>query len=320
MNANPATPAAASEVQAQIVDVTNTRRTIARLRYETFSALELQRQSLTYLQQNFVVPKGQIGWGASTGFVADGRNTDTLSTLPLGYGLTDTLTVGGTLSYAPYRALPSPAFNDNRSSFGAGAFLNCHQPYAGGGVFVRSAFAFSRYHADIHRGQLSGTEAGIGGAQIAGVAGAIEVGQDLPLFSDLVVGWHGGVRISRVTRQGYTEANVSFPIQYGDVAYRSTFAYAGVDVAVPLTPDLQWVSGIEIERAVRKPTMTFTAHADDIGDFQYGAVLTQARGEAKTGLKYKLGNNLTVSAIASARSTALGTTAVGGMLSFGGTL
>ncbi len=320
MNANPATPAAASEVQAQIVDVTNTRRTIARLRYETFSALELQRQSLTYLQQNFVVPKGQIGWGASTGFVADGRNTDTLSTLPLGYGLTDTLTVGGTLSYAPYRALPSPAFNDNRSSFGAGAFLNCHQPYAGGEVFVRSAFAFSRYHADIHRGQLSGTEAGIGGAQIAGVAGAIEVGQDLPLFSDLVVGWHGGVRISRVTRQGYTEANVSFPIQYGDVAYRSTFAYAGVDVAVPLTPDLQWVSGIEIERAVRKPTMTFTAHADDIGDFQYGAVLTQTRGEAKTGLKYKLGNNLTVSAIASARSTALGTTAVGGMLSFGGTL
>ncbi|MEL6064966.1 MULTISPECIES: family 43 glycosylhydrolase [unclassified Methylobacterium] len=319
-NAIPATPAAAPEAQTQIVDVTNTRRTIGRLRYETFSALEIQRQSLTYLQQNFVVPKGQIGWGASTGFVSDGRNADTLSSLPLGYGLTDTLTVGGTLSYAPYRVLPSPAFNDNRNAFGAGVFLNWHQPYAGGEVFVRSTFAFSRYHADVRRTQMSGTEAGVGGSQITGLAGAIEVGQDLPLFSDLVVGWHGGVRTSRVTRQGYAEANVSFPVQYGDVVYRSTLAYLGADITVPLIPNVQWISGVEVEQAVRKPTMTFTAHADYIGDFRYGADLTRTRGEAKTGLRFRLGDNLTMSATTSVRTTALGTTAIGGMLAFGGQL
>lgn len=257
---------------------------------------------------------------ASAGIVSDGSSTDTLSTLPLSYGLTDNLTVGAHLSYAPYRALPSPAFNDNRNAVGAGAFLNWSQPYAGGAWYMRTALAASQYHADVRRLQTTATEAGTGNARIGGLAGTLEIGQSLPVFGDLVLGWHGGVRTSRVTRQGYTEANVSFPVQYDGIVYRSTLAFLGADVSVPLTTGLSWISGVEIEQAVRKPTMRFTAHADYIGDFGYKADLTRTRGEARTGLAFGLGNSLTVSATASVRTTALGTTAVGGLLSFGGQL
>ncbi|SFJ41389.1 probable extracellular repeat, HAF family [Methylobacterium brachiatum] len=312
--------AAASDVRTQLVDVTNTRRSVSRLRYDTFSVLELQRLSLAYQQQTWSCSRGSLCWSASAGFVSDGSNTDTLSTLPLSYGLTDNLTIGAHLSYAPYRALPSPAFNDNRNAVGGGAFLNWRQPYAGGEWYVRSVFAASQYHADVRRLQSTATEAGTGGARVGGLAGAFEIGQTVPLFDDLVVGWHGGVRTSRVTRQGYTEANVSFPVQYDGIVYRSTLGYLGADVSVPLTTNLSWISGVEIEQAVRKPTMRFTAHADYIGDFKYNADLTRTRGEARTGLKFGLGNDLTVSATTFARTTALGTTAIGGLLSFGGSL
>ncbi|MCJ2095730.1 family 43 glycosylhydrolase [Methylobacterium sp. J-072] len=316
----PTPSAPASDVRTQLVDVTNTRRSVSRLRYDTFSVLELQRQSLAYQQQTWSCSRGSLCWSASAGFVSDGSSTDTLSTLPLSYGLTDNLTVGAHLSYAPYRALPSPAFNDTRTAVGAGAFLNWQQPYAGGAWYLRTAFGASQYHADIRRLQSTATEAGTGGARIGGLAGTLEFGQTVPLFEDLVVGWHGGVRTSRITRQGYTEANVSFPVQYDGIVYRSTLAYLGADIAVPLTTNLSWISGVEIEQAVRKPTLRFTAHADYIGDFKYAADLTRTRGEARTGLKFGLGNNLTVSATASVRTTALGTTAIGGLLSFGGEL
>jgi probable HAF family extracellular repeat protein len=317
---DPTPAAAASDVRTQLVDVTNTRRSVSRLRYDTFSVLELQRLSLAYQQQTWSCSRGSLCWSASAGFVSDGSNTDTLSTLPLSYGLTDNLTIGAHLSYAPYRALPSPAFNDNRNAVGGGAFLNWRQPYAGGEWYVRSVFAASQYHADVRRLQSTATEAGTGGARVGGLAGAFEIGQTVPLFDDLVVGWHGGVRTSRVTRQGYTEANVSFPVQYDGIVYRSTLGYLGADVSVPLTTNLSWISGVEIEQAVRKPTMRFTAHADYIGDFTYNANLTGTRGEARTGLKFGLGNDLTVSATTFARTTALGTTAIGGLLSFGGSL
>ncbi|MCJ2125228.1 family 43 glycosylhydrolase [Methylobacterium sp. J-077] len=317
---DPTTPAPASNARMQLVDVTNTRRSVSRLRYDTFSVLELQRQSLASQQQTWSCSRGSVCWSASAGFISDGSGTDTLSTLPLSYGLTDHLTVGAHFSYAPYRALPSPAFNDTRTAVGAGTFVNWQQPYAGGAWYLRSAFAASQYHADIRRLQSTATEAGTGGARIGGLAGTFEFGQSLPLFGDLVVGWHGGVRTSRITRQGYTEANVSFPVQYDGVVYRSTLAYLGADVSVPLTTNLSWISGIEVEQAVRKPTMRFAAHADYIGDFKYGADLTRTRGEARTGLKFGLGNSLTVSATTSVRTTALGTTAIGGLLSFGGEL
>ncbi|MCJ2139638.1 family 43 glycosylhydrolase [Methylobacterium sp. E-066] len=316
----PTPSAPASDARTQLVDVTNTRRSVSRLRYDTFSVLELQRQSLAYQQQTWSCSRGSLCWSASAGFVSDGSGTDTLSTLPLSYGLTDNLTVGAHLSYAPYRALPSPAFNDTRTAVGAGAFLNWNQPYAGGAWYLRTAFGASQYHADIRRLQSTATEAGTGGARIGGLAGTLEFGQTVPVFEDLVVGWHGGVRTSRITRQGYTEANVSFPVQYDGIVYRSTLAYLGADIAVPLTTNLSWISGVEIEQAVRKPTLRFTAHADYIGDFKYAADLTRTRGEARTGLKFGLGNNLTVSATASVRTTALGTTAIGGLLSFGGEL
>ena len=314
------TSAPSTDVRTQLVDVTNTRRSIARLRYDTFSVLEIQRQSLSYLQQTWSCSRGSLCWSASAGIVSDGSSTDTLSTLPLSYGLTDTLTVGGHLSYAPYRALPSPAFNDNRNAVGAGAFLNWSQPYAGGAWYLRTALAASQYHADVRRLQSTATEAGTGNARIGGLAGTLEIGQSLPVFGDLVLGWHGGVRTSRVTRQGYTEANVSFPVQYDGIVYRSTLAFLGADVSVPLTTGLSWISGVEIEQAVRKPTMRFTAHADYIGDFGYKADLRRTRGEARTGLAFGLGNSLSVSATASVRTTALGTTAIGGLLSFGGQL
>ena len=89
---------------------------------------------------------------------------------------------------------------------------------------------------------------------------------------------------------------------------------------MPLTTHVSWVSGVEIEQVMRKPTINFTAHADYIGDFKYKADLTRTRGEARTGLKFGLGNNLSVSATTSVRNTALGTTVIGGMLSVGGEL
>ncbi|HAF5506663.1 TPA: autotransporter domain-containing protein [Salmonella enterica] len=299
------------------IDVTNTNRAVSELGRDTFSVMELQRLALLRLQQGCDAGYQQACWSVGSGLTVEGGNSDTAANFTMGYGVAENLSVGFTLENSLDRSLPD-TFSDEGGNIGAGIYARWYSPFSNGEWYLKPALAFNEYNVSMQRTVYSHTEAGKGGDRMTGYAASLEGGQKFTLKDELRLGWYGGLRYSNVQRDGYTENDIEFAVKYEDVDYRSTAVYAGIDVDVPVSNTVRWVSSVEVEQELSNNDPQFRASQQYMGGIVTSADMAMTRGAVRTGVVVELTKGVNLQIMTGAAYTALGDPAWGAGVRLGG--
>ncbi|WP_254592066.1 autotransporter domain-containing protein [Candidatus Williamhamiltonella defendens] len=281
-------------VFVSIIDATNTRDTIAKLAKDTFSVMTFHQQLLTRLHQGCISNSSDWCWSIHAN-TSRAIMKNIVPGVNLGYGLTETLSLGGSIEHAFSRFFPD-SHEMNGNNIGIGFYAYWHFPFSLGETYLRPAVSFSQYDLDIERSILSKTEGGKGNSKLSGLGASLQGGQNFIFNDRFSLGWHVGLRYSHLSRNAYQEENtVSFPVEYNEINYDNTTGFVGADVSVSVLPSLRWISGIEIAHTLKDNDLIYNAQADAIGKFSINADLTQTSSTLKTGLVYTLHKNLSLS-------------------------
>ncbi|HHW4679628.1 MAG TPA: autotransporter domain-containing protein, partial [Xylella sp.] len=307
-----------SQPSVVAVDAVNTANALSRLGAETFSVMDLQRQGLTRLQQQCQINKaGQSCWAVQTALNSINGNRDKVAGFRVGHGFTETLSAGLSLDRSLSRSLPD-SYLKNNGNLGAGLYAQWNASFKGGQWYVRPSVAFNRYNVTVQRPVLANTEAGLGNSRMKGRGASLEGGQTFNSDHGVSLAWRLGGRYSNISRAGYSEQNAVFPATYGDVSFKRTSAYVGADVTVPLTTNLKWMAGIEIDTALKSRDPVYNAQANYIGNFNHSADIRGTMATLTSGLQYTLTEKIFLGLSLDVNQTALGDIARGGVLSVGG--
>ncbi|WP_254591593.1 autotransporter domain-containing protein [Candidatus Williamhamiltonella defendens] len=291
-------------VFVSIIDATNTRDTIAKLAKDTFSVMTFHQQLLTRLHQGCISNSSDWCWSIHAN-TSHAIMKNIVPGVNLGYGLTETLSLGGSIEHAFSRFFPD-SHEMNGNNIGIGFYAYWHFPFSLGETYLRPAVSFSQYDLDIERSILSKTEGGKGNSKLSGLGASLQGGQNFIFNDRFSLGWHVGLRYSHLSRNAYQEENtVSFPVEYNEINYDNTTGFVGADVNVSVLPSLRWISGIEIAHTLKDNDLIYNAQADAIGKFSINADLTQTSSTLKTGLVYTLHKNLSLSVMTSLNQTNL---------------
>ncbi|MHC2598843.1 flagellar motor protein MotB [Kluyvera sp. 1366] len=298
------------------VDVTNTNKTIAQMASDTFQIIENQHRALTRLQDICGAGEGETCWSVQRGYTSAGKVRDNSAGVSVGYGFSDNISAGLSLDTSDATGRPS-SYKKATNSFGVGFSVDLHSAFDGGDWYIRPAVAFNKSNTQVERQTLSNTEAGKGSSSMKGLGASLEGGQNFHLNEAGSIGWYAGARYSDVSRAGFTETNADFPVTYGELKDKRTSVYAGARATVPVTQNVNWVSGLEVAQLLSKDP-TFTASADHIGQFSHKAGLKKTTASAKTGVEYAVTRNVSVSLTPTVNLTATGDTAWGGLFGVSG--
>nr|WP_216651948.1 autotransporter outer membrane beta-barrel domain-containing protein [Xylella taiwanensis] len=279
--------------------------------------MDLQRQELIRLQQGCQTDESRNCWSVRTGLTSTGSSRDKVVGFRLGYALTETLSTGVSLDRSLSRSLPDSYLKNNRN-LGAGFYAQWHAPFRGGEWYVRPAVAFNQYSVVVQRPLLINTEAGTGRSRMKGRDASLEAGQRFNADRSVSLGWHLGVRDSRVLRTGYSEHNAVFPVTYSAVNNQRTSAYVGADVTVPLTARMKWMTSLEVDRMLHGHDPVYRGYAGYIGGFVHQDGGQRMMGTMTSGVEYSLNLTMSLGAMVEVSKTALGDRTWSGMLSVGG--
>ncbi|WP_066805597.1 autotransporter domain-containing protein [Moraxella oblonga] len=285
----PTTPVVVSRI-----DVENTAKTIAQLGEDSFALMGMQSHALDRLQYACNVRDGQLN-GFCFGLQEDisiskahddRRLSDTGLGVNVGYGFGNGVSVGLSLDHSAHRKLPS-SFKHDGDDVGVGAVVRYQSP---NGYFGEISGAYDDYSATITRPTLANTEIGVNEATIKGKSYGAKVGKAFGT-DDKQLKAYVGVKHTDISRDAYRENEQSaFPISYGKMQYKQTFAIAGVKTHIAMTDKLSWVSDVGASQKISGDDPAYTASLTGVEQHNFSHKVSPAKtqGHIATGLSYQV--------------------------------
>jgi hypothetical protein len=281
---------------------------------DSFSLLANDSLSFSHAQQSgverlltsgFLAPAGQ--WKASTqlGAQSTGRNPTTvgaratsLAALSFGRGISDTLTLGATIS-AQGSSLQNNAFNMDTGF--AGAIWGSYSQ--GGaertGLQASGSLGYARNSGEIARGRLL-TDVALATGQSSVETRAVQasLGYGLTQGAWLVTPSLGFAHYD-TTRAAYTESGAAFNASYDAMTTSRTVATLALsgDMKLGERGRLSLGAGVEHDLSVTAPRLTGTSDIPGLATFDIGSTFetNKTRGFVTAGYTHDFGNGQSLS-------------------------
>ncbi|WP_239923141.1 autotransporter domain-containing protein, partial [Candidatus Chlamydia corallus] len=129
------------------------------------------------------------------------------------------------------------------------------------------AFSYGSQDVIVGRAALAYTEQGLGKSVFSGFGGQVQGRYDLPLGGTIVMQPFMGLQVLHVSREGYSEHNVLFPVSYNSVAYSAATGFVGAHVFASLTPEIKAVATLGLEQDLSSHVDDFTGLVSTLGHF-----------------------------------------------------
>lgn len=228
-----------------------------------------------------------------------GARTTSLAALSYGYGVSDTFTLGATLS------LSGSNMNNNAFDMGTGLGGAIWGEYSEGGAERRTGLQFSgalgymRADGDIARGRLlDNVMLGTGSATIETRAVQATLGYGIQNESWLVTP-SLGLAHYETTRDAYAEAGADFNASYDELRVNRTVATLGVTGEFDVSEQGRLSLGVGIDHELNPENIRLTGTSDIQGlatfDTESTFTANRTRPFATVGYDHDLGNGATVS-------------------------
>lgn len=278
-----AKPIAKPVVVAKI-DVENTKLSMARLGNDAIGVTSLQTQGLHRLLQNCYTDEDKFCYGVRQDFTKQRGEQTTAIGLKLGYGISDTVTVGASVDKSLARQLPQSYKTDGTT--GVGIFAN----WTDDNWFVETAAAWQKDKVKVERPLLSNTEAGSNKTTMDGMALSFTAGYDFGNVSA-----YGSLRHHNVSRDAYVEKNAEFAASFDKLSYKDSALAIGAKTTLPITDKLYLSAEAEIEQQLDGDEPTYAVSMPAVGKFSKTAKVHKTRGRVQAGLGYNITPEMSVS-------------------------
>lgn len=279
---------------------------------DSISLMSMQQHSLNRLQQGCYTDQ-TFCYAVRSDWVKGRDHRDTAVGFSLGYHFGNGFLLGLNADRSLQRSLPE-SYKRNRNNLGWGVFAR----WQGENWYIAPAVAWDYYDAQVKRPLLPNTETEQHTSRIKGFGTSLTLGQDFTLSNNMKLGWYSALRYQRISRSGYSEQRVAFPVSFGDMRLKETTIALGATFSVPLTDKLRWSNRAEIEQRVSSANPTYTASAQHIGNFSYEGKLNRTRGKVSTGLSYQFSPAFSVEVSPYLERSSFGKNRYGGTLTLSG--
>ncbi|MGQ0286487.1 hypothetical protein ACT2CV_04705 [Pasteurellaceae bacterium 22721_9_1] len=278
---------------------------------DSIKLMAMQQHALSRLQQGCHTNQ-TFCYDVRTDIAKSGETKDTAASFTAGYHFGNGLTLGVSFDRSLRRNLPD-TYKRNSSNLGWGVFGRWQSE----NWYVQPAVAWDYYNAQVKRPVYDNTESEQHVSRIKGLGASLTIGQDFAL-DNAELGWYVSGRYNRISRTGYTEKNLLFPVKFGDLSLTDTTVALGTKLALPVTDKLKFLAKAEVEQRVGGKNPTYTAAGQYIGNFRYEGKLNKTRAKFSTGVSYAFSPAFKVEVSPYVERNTFGKTRYGGMLSFNG--
>lgn len=264
-----------------------------------------------YALDNLMTPGTILGAGQSvmsTGAAVQNTNrnpttvgarTTSLAALGFGHGISETVTLGATLS------LSGTQFKNNAFDMDAGLGLALWGQYSAGGAAgtgwqLSGSLGFARSEGEVARGRLlTDVITARGQADVETRAVQATLGYGLARGDWLVTPELGLARYD-TTRSGYTETGAAFNASYDAMETTRTVATLSVTGEMAMGARGRLSLGVGVDREVNpeRPRLTGRSDLPGLATFDIGSTFTanRTRAFATVGYAHDLGNGATLGA------------------------
>lgn len=283
----PVTPPT-TPVVVGMIDVANTVGTINTLGQDSFGVMAMQAHALDRLQYACHTHKGLcvgLQEDVSISDTKGDKRRDVAVGASVGYGFGNGLSVGVSLDHSINRKLPS-SYRHQGDDVGIGAVVRYQ---ANNGLFGEVSGAVDDYSVTINRPLLANTELGVNETTIKGVSYQAKVGKALTLGRS-AVRTYTGVKHIDISREAYHENdNTAFPISYGEMKLKATYATVGANAQIGINDKLAWVNHAEIAQQISGDDPVYTASLTGVEKHEFAHTASPAKtvGHFASGVRYQ---------------------------------
>ncbi|WP_157989340.1 hypothetical protein [Candidatus Erwinia haradaeae] len=278
-----------------LVDSINTRSAISQVSADTFTLIKSQEHTLTNLQKGCVAGDNRLCWLIYTK-PATFMMKNVTPVVNLGYGVTETFSLGGVITHPLSRYFPD-SYKMNGNNLGFGLYADWHAPKRFGEIYFRPAISVSQYEVDIERFALPHTEHGRGNSTLNGFSSSVEWGGGNPIISQAVLFfWHTGLRYNHFSRNAYQEDDmITLPVSYNRINHSNARGDLGADIRVSIVRHLIWLSGIKIEHILKENDLISNSSIYETSRLGIRDSSPKTSTTLKNGMVYTLSNNISIS-------------------------
>ncbi|ACZ32685.1 HAF repeat/autotransporter domain protein [Chlamydia pneumoniae LPCoLN] len=129
------------------------------------------------------------------------------------------------------------------------------------------ALHYGSQDALVERAALPYTEQGLGSSVLSGFGGQVQGRYDFNLGETVVLQPFMGIQVLHLSREGYSEKNVRFPVSYDSVAYSAATSFMGAHLFASLSPKMSTAATVGVERDLNSHIDEFKGSVSAMGNF-----------------------------------------------------